>query len=72
MGIVATIEFGSKEGKERILFNITKAFKAIILWIVRILYSLKYFLGVSWYNTILIIVIYESCYDCTQALLFFT
>ena len=42
MGIVATIEFGSKEGKERILFNITKAFKAIILWIVRILYSLKY------------------------------
>ena len=44
MGIVATIEFGSKEGKERILFNITKAFKAIILWIVRIFYSLKYFL----------------------------
>ena len=38
MGIVATIEFGSKEGKERILFKITKAFKAIIL------YSLKYFL----------------------------
>ena len=37
MGVVATIEFGSKEGKERILFNITKAFKAIILWIVRIL-----------------------------------
>ena len=44
MGIVATIEFGSKEGKEHILFNITKAFQAIILWIVRILYSLKYFL----------------------------
>ena len=44
MGIVATIEFGSKEGKECLLFNITKAFKAIILWIVRILYSLKYFL----------------------------
>ena len=39
MGIVTTIEFGSKEGKERILFNIT-----IILWIVRIFYSLKYFL----------------------------
>ena len=34
MGIVATIEFGSKE---RILFNTTKAFKAIILGIVRIL-----------------------------------
>ena len=44
MGIVATIEFGSIEGKERILFNITKASKAMILWIVRILYSLKYFL----------------------------
>ena len=42
MGIVATIEFGSKEGKERIVFNITKALKTIILWIVRILYSLKY------------------------------
>ena len=62
MGIVATIEFGSKEGKERILFNITKAFKAIILWIVRILYSLKYCLVCPgpWYNTILIILIYES------------
>ena len=44
MGIVATIEFGSKEEKERVLFNITKAFKAMIWWIVRILYSLKYFL----------------------------
>ena len=42
MGFVATIEFGSKEGKERMLFNITKAFKAIILWIVRILNLLKY------------------------------
>ena len=42
MGIVATLEFGSKEGKESILFNIIKALKAIILWIVRILYSLKY------------------------------
>ena len=42
MGIVATIEFGSKEGKELTLFNITKAFKAIILWIVRISYSFKY------------------------------
>ena len=70
MGIVATIEFGSKEGKERILFNITKAFKAIILWIVRILYSLKYFLVCP--GTILIIIIYESWYDCTQALLLFT
>ena len=44
MGIVATIQFDSKERQERILFNITKVFKAIILWIVRILYSLKYFL----------------------------
>ena len=33
MGTVATIEFGSKEGKELILFSITEAFKAIILWI---------------------------------------
>ena len=42
MGIVATIEFGSKEEKERFLSNITKAFKAIIFWIARILYLLKY------------------------------
>ena len=69
MGIVATIEFGSKEGKERILFNITKAFKAIILWVVRILYSLQYFLVINFfysvssnYNIRVIGVEYEFCY----------
>ena len=64
MDIVALIEFRNKEGKERSLFNFTKAFKAIISWIVTILNR--------WNNTIIIDVIYESWYDCTQARLWFT
>ena len=48
MGIVATIVFSSKKGKERILFNITKAFKAIILWIVRIFPEANSREPVSW------------------------
>ena len=33
---------------------------------------IKILLGVSWYNTILIIVIYESRHESTYALLMFT
>ena len=41
MGIVAKIRFGSKEEKS---VSYLTLLKTIILWIVRILYSLKYFL----------------------------